>query len=213
MCGDYIRVVPWTQWTFSAAESVVPFVKQNRRRPLRRRRAVCRVRVPIGKARSKRASGTRRTRRSAASASRRSMRRRHTSIAGRRAGPIRGSTARRPIVPKPSTSVAGRNGTRPTEAPRILRVAGLGRSRQSRRKAVFDSAVEGFLPEPQRFLRQLRGSETDTARPHGTRGVPDILVRLTRAPVVSIALIRGRATGNGSEIALACDMTFVYGTC
>src|SRR2546429_5602493 len=32
-----------------------------------------------------------------------------------------------------------------------------------------------------------------------------ILVRLTRAPVVSIALIRGRATGNGSELALACD--------
>ena len=34
-------------------------------------------------------------------------------------------------------------------------------------------------------------------------------MRLTRASVVSIALIRGRATGNGSEIALACDMTFV----
>jgi enoyl-CoA hydratase/carnithine racemase len=33
-------------------------------------------------------------------------------------------------------------------------------------------------------------------------------VRLTHAPVVSIALIRGRATGNGSEIALACDMSF-----
>jgi enoyl-CoA hydratase/carnithine racemase len=33
-------------------------------------------------------------------------------------------------------------------------------------------------------------------------------VRLTRTPVVSIALIRGRATGNGSEIALACDMSF-----
>ena len=27
--------------------------------------------------------------------------------------------------------------------------------------------------------------------------------------MVSIALIRGRATGNGSEIALACDLTFV----
>jgi enoyl-CoA hydratase/carnithine racemase len=37
---------------------------------------------------------------------------------------------------------------------------------------------------------------------------PDFLVRLTRLPVASIALIRGRATGNGSEITLACDMSF-----
>src|SRR5258705_9702399 len=35
-----------------------------------------------------------------------------------------------------------------------------------------------------------------------------MLVRLSRAPVVSIALIRGRATGMGSELALACDMRF-----
>jgi len=35
---------------------------------------------------------------------------------------------------------------------------------------------------------------------------PDLLVRLSRAPVVSIASIRGRARGAGSEFILACDM-------
>ena len=35
-----------------------------------------------------------------------------------------------------------------------------------------------------------------------------MLVRLSRAPVVSIASIRGRATGIRSELALACDMCF-----
>jgi enoyl-CoA hydratase/carnithine racemase len=37
---------------------------------------------------------------------------------------------------------------------------------------------------------------------------PDLLVRLSRAPVVSIASIRGRAHGAGSEFVLACDMRF-----
>jgi enoyl-CoA hydratase/carnithine racemase len=46
------------------------------------------------------------------------------------------------------------------------------------------------------------------AGPTGLPPWPDFLVRLTRLPVVSIALIRGRATGNGSEITLACDMSF-----
>jgi len=46
------------------------------------------------------------------------------------------------------------------------------------------------------------------AGPTGLPPWPDFLVRLTRAPAASIALIRGRATGNGSEIALACDMAF-----
>jgi enoyl-CoA hydratase/carnithine racemase len=35
-----------------------------------------------------------------------------------------------------------------------------------------------------------------------------MLVRLSRAPVVSIVLIRGRATGVGSELALASDLRF-----
>lgn len=36
----------------------------------------------------------------------------------------------------------------------------------------------------------------------------DIALRLARVHVISIALIRGRARGMGSEIALACDMRF-----
>lgn len=76
------------------------------------------------------------------------------------------------------------------------------------RVVVFQSAVEGV------FLNhsELRGSvEELTKIPQGPTGLeawPDILVRITRAPVVFISLIRGRATGNGSEIALASDMTF-----
>jgi enoyl-CoA hydratase/carnithine racemase len=44
--------------------------------------------------------------------------------------------------------------------------------------------------------------------PTGLHPWPEMLVRLSRAPVVSIASIRGRATGMGSELALACDMRF-----
>lgn len=49
------------------------------------------------------------------------------------------------------------------------------------------------------------------ALPHGPTGMHawlDLLVRLSRAPVVSIASIRGRARGAGSEFVLACDLRF-----
>ena len=74
---------------------------------------------------------------------------------------------------------------------------------------VFDSAVEGFFLNHSDFLANFDDLKSIPQGPTGLESWPDILVRLTRAPVVSIALIRGRATGNGSEIALACDMTFV----
>jgi enoyl-CoA hydratase/carnithine racemase len=73
---------------------------------------------------------------------------------------------------------------------------------------LFDSAVEGFFLNHSDFLGKIEDLTGIPQGPTGLEAWPDILVRLTRAPVVSIALIRGRATGNGSELALACDMSF-----
>jgi enoyl-CoA hydratase/carnithine racemase len=76
------------------------------------------------------------------------------------------------------------------------------------RVVVFDSAVDDYFLNHSDFTAKL---EDLTALPPGPTGLPpwpDFLVRLTRLPVASIALIRGRATGNGSEIALSCDMSF-----
>jgi enoyl-CoA hydratase/carnithine racemase len=73
---------------------------------------------------------------------------------------------------------------------------------------VFDSAVEGFFLNHSDFTVKMEELKSLPQGPTGLEAWPDILVRITRAPVVSIAKIRGRATGNGSELSLACDMTF-----
>lgn len=73
---------------------------------------------------------------------------------------------------------------------------------------VFDSAVDGFFLNHSDFTARIEDLTSIPTGPTGLPPWPDFLVRLTRAPVVSIALIRGRATGNGSEITLACDMAF-----
>ncbi len=76
------------------------------------------------------------------------------------------------------------------------------------RVVVFDSAVEDYFLNHSDFTAKL---EDLTSLPNGPTGLPpwpDFLVRLTRLPIASIALIRGRATGNGSEILLSCDMSF-----
>jgi enoyl-CoA hydratase/carnithine racemase len=73
---------------------------------------------------------------------------------------------------------------------------------------VFESAVEGFFLNHSDFNADMKDLTDMPQGPTGLEAWPDILVRLTRAPVASIALIRGRATGNGSELALACDMSF-----
>jgi enoyl-CoA hydratase/carnithine racemase len=73
---------------------------------------------------------------------------------------------------------------------------------------VFESAVDGFFLNHSDFDARFEDLTAIAQGPSGLEAWPDILDRLPRAPVVSIAKIRGRATGNGSELALACDMTF-----
>ena len=72
---------------------------------------------------------------------------------------------------------------------------------------VFDSANPDF------YLAHY-DAENDQRRaplavgPTRVPGWTDVLVRLSRAPVVSIAAIRGRTRGAGTEFVLACDMRF-----
>jgi enoyl-CoA hydratase/carnithine racemase len=73
---------------------------------------------------------------------------------------------------------------------------------------VFQSAVAGFFLTHYDFVPPL---SVTTDLPPGMTGLPalpDILVRLSRAPVVSIVSIRGRTTGVGGELSLASDMRF-----
>lgn len=74
------------------------------------------------------------------------------------------------------------------------------------RVVVFDSAHPDFF-----LARYDLARAAATPRQPGPTGFPtwtDLTVRLTAAPVISIASIRGRTRGAGSEFALACDMRF-----
>lgn len=73
---------------------------------------------------------------------------------------------------------------------------------------VFDSAVDGFFLNHWDFLARSEDSGRRPPGPTGLQPLPDMFVRLSRAPVVSVSSIRGRATGVGSELALASDMRF-----
>src|ERR1700722_14650943 len=76
------------------------------------------------------------------------------------------------------------------------------------RVVVFDSAVDDYFLNHSDFLAKLEDLTSMPAGPTGLPPWPDFLARLTRLPVASIALIRGRATGNGSEITPGRAMRF-----
>jgi len=73
---------------------------------------------------------------------------------------------------------------------------------------VFDSANPDFYLAHYDVENDLGKTAALGVGPTGMPAWIDFLVRLARAPTVSIASIRGRARGAGSEFVLACDLRF-----
>jgi enoyl-CoA hydratase/carnithine racemase len=96
----------------------------------------------------------------------------------------------------------------PANLPQLEAVVSSIESDKRVKVAVFDSAVDGFFLTHYDFLAKPEKSAALRPGQTGLQPLPDMLARLSRADVVSISSIRGRATGVGSELALACDMRF-----
>jgi enoyl-CoA hydratase/carnithine racemase len=96
----------------------------------------------------------------------------------------------------------------PKELPQLNKIITAIEKDEQVKVVVFDSAIDGFFLTHYDFLAPLEESTKIPPGPTGLQALPDMLVRLSRAPVVSITSIRGRATGVGSELALASDMRF-----
>src|SRR5467141_4031295 len=96
----------------------------------------------------------------------------------------------------------------PANIPQLEEVVSLIETDERVKVVVFDSAIDGFFLIHYDFLAKPEESAKFPLGRTGLQALPDMLVRLSRAPVVSIASIRGRATGVGSELALASDMRF-----
>lgn len=69
---------------------------------------------------------------------------------------------------------------------------------------IFVSSTDGF--DFNHF--DLKQAGHFPIQPDGTPTWVDLVVRLSKAPFVSIAKIRGRTRGGGDELALACDLRY-----
>ena len=96
----------------------------------------------------------------------------------------------------------------PANIPQLEEIVSSLESDDRVKVVVFDSAVEGFFLTHYDFLAKPEESAKFPLGRTGLQALPDMLARLSRASVVSISSIRGRATGVGSELALASDMRF-----
>src|SRR5260370_30472760 len=73
---------------------------------------------------------------------------------------------------------------------------------------VFDSAVEGFFMTHYDFLARVEDTTRLPPGPTGLQPLPDMLVRLSHAPLVSIASIHGRPTSRRNQPSLAYCQRF-----
>jgi enoyl-CoA hydratase/carnithine racemase len=96
----------------------------------------------------------------------------------------------------------------PLEIPKLETIIKAIETDEHVKVVVFDSAIEGFFLTHYDFPARPEETTRLPLGPTGLQPLPDIFARLSRAPVVSIASIRGRATGVGSELALASDLRF-----
>jgi enoyl-CoA hydratase/carnithine racemase len=96
----------------------------------------------------------------------------------------------------------------PVEVPELARILDEIEADPQVKVIVFDSSVPDNFIAHYDLLKPLTDSTSMKPGPTGMHPVPDFMARLSRLKAVTIVSIRGRASGIGSELALAADMRF-----
>jgi enoyl-CoA hydratase/carnithine racemase len=107
------------------------------------------------------------------------------------------------ILDNPPLNIIG-----PKEVPELVAILEEMETDATLQVVVFESALPGYFSPHWDFFLPREASTGMKPGPTGMHPVPDFMVRLSKLPVISIASIRGRCSGIGSELALACDMRF-----